>query len=281
MRLRIIALYLWVFVLIGTVMLSVVRQARGQNPFILGMMAQRQAAVPFVPTNSPSGEGSAVIFWSRGDYVTTNGGNTLDFINISGGNTTWDLTNQAATSKWPLPSGSNTWIFNDVSAHHLKSVNFSATVPWEIWYITKLRGTNASANNSYLFDSVDGTTRSQLLANSGGLGITSGGSQSFPTLATYTNAWIAYCLSIGNSSGGTARFITNNVVVNSALGMTLGENGLTVNARRDAAGIATFGCYQELAEIIVYSQTNTPTQRSNIYWYLKNTSTVCKNLGLP
>lgn len=240
-------------------------------------------AAPFTLTNEPTGSGTNLQAWWRGDSYTTNSG-TFQLTDIAGVNN-WHLTNQRATSVWPVRTTNNTWVFNGsvTPNQYVQNMIFTNSGVREIWIVTKLANAGSNAITATVFDTRNTTYRGAVFSENTA---TKQASMQFGENTQYrnnadqewTNHWLAFFFaSDGTPTTGKGYWGTNNVMVdvNVAFGGKT-ASGFIINGR---ANDAFWGWGQEWAEAFAYSATNGLVAHSNIWYYIKNFSPVCTNFA--
>lgn len=255
------------------------------NDRIIRSVMTATAPAGFNLTNTPDGSYAKLNSWWRCDTVQTNGGNTYQLSDLW--TNRYNLTNMAAASLWPTRSSSYSTLFkgNVAFGQYLKSIIYTNSAQAEVWMVVKFTACDSSVfgtmwafsstNNSFhQLVSVNTTTAETVMdAGSPQVIVSDGQTQ-------WTNKWIAFTFGFdGANSAGNSFTASNNVVIKAGMTTkTQPSQGFTLNGR--AADVA-FGWGFELAEVFTYSTTNSPSVRSNIYYYLKNYSQTSTNVGLP
>jgi len=213
----------------------------------------------FVLTNEPAGSGANLIsWWLFSDYVTNAGIATLP---DRGGVHSWDFTN-GTTSAFPIGSSSNL-LFSSTASSKLTSGAYVGNQPHTIVLVLMdIQATNVAASTAF-YDGINSGHRNLYRHINTSEEMYSGTAVAFQT---YSVSNIVRCVEL-TFAGAVSKAYTNGVLAATLnAGVQNQDQGMQL-----AFGSGGSGASYRFFEMATYSATNTPTQRSNIYYYFKTT----------
>lgn len=251
--------------------------AQAQQPFIIGMMSQQQAATasPFNNVTNLAGYPVSAFYVPTLAYVTNSSPNYVQLTDLW--TNAWHLTNEGAASSWPVRQiaalNNHDTVLFDGSSCYLESVNFQiaqSSASFEIILVARYDNV-ASGGSAYFWDLPGNPTATRMKKHSDQTLVTTINNGTDVVAGFVTNKWMVWDV-VAPLAGNTSVY-TNNVLAVSGGGSAspTTAGGLMVGAFAPVPG--TLFSRINVAAIVTFTNaipgTNS-TARASVFSALTN-----------